>query len=222
MKRIIPGMMVSLLAAGAADAALLSRANGQAVYDTLLDITWLADANHARSSGYEEAGPDGRMPWGQAQSWIDTLNAQGGGAGHLGVNDWRLPLTAQPDASCSNQEPGKSSGTGCSGSEMGHLYLVDGITSSSPGPFSNVQMAYWSGTSYAPMPQNAWGFGFLTGEQDTGWKVLTLSAWAVRDGDIDDIDAPVPVPGALWLFGTGVAVLGAKLRRRARGAVTAA
>ncbi len=221
MSRIIPVIAVSLLAAGAADAALVSRVGGQAVYDTTQNITWLADANLAQTSGYGEAGPDGRMHWGQALSWIDSLNAKGGGAGHLGVNNWRLPHTLQPDASCSSQEPGKSSGTGCSGSEMGHLYYMDGITAATPGPFSNVQLAYWSDTSYAPNPQNAWAFGFGNGTQEIGWKAITLSTWAVRDGDIGDTGA-VPVPGALWLFGTGVVALGAKLKRRARGNATAA
>ncbi|MSR08918.1 MAG: PEP-CTERM sorting domain-containing protein, partial [Gammaproteobacteria bacterium] len=35
-------------------------------------------------------------------------------------------------------------------------------------------------------------------------------AWAVRPGDI----APVPVPGAVWLFGGALTLLGA-VRRRA-------
>lgn len=215
------GIAVLVLAAGSADAALLSRAGGEAVYDTALNITWLADANYARTSGFADAGPDGRMPWGTARSWIDSLNAESGGVGHLGVNDWRLPQTAQPDAGCSNQEPGKSSGTGCSGSEMGHLYYLDGVTAAAPGLFSNVQLVYWSDTSYAPNAQNAWAFGFSNGVQDIGWKVLTLSAWAVRDGDIDDAGA-VPAPGALWLLGTGIVALAAKLKRRVRDAGVAA
>lgn len=98
MKRMIWGITVSVLAAGSADAALLSRVGGQAYYDDVLDITWLADANYAMTSGYDS---DGLMTWDEAQSWIGTLNT----ANYLGVNDWRLPATAQPDASCSLQWP---------------------------------------------------------------------------------------------------------------------
>ena len=41
-----------------ADAALVSRLGGLAYYDTDADLTWLADANYAKSSGYDG---DGRM-----------------------------------------------------------------------------------------------------------------------------------------------------------------
>jgi len=66
-------------------AALLGRAPAtpggndyQAYYDTDLNITWLADANYAKTSGYD---PDGLMTWNEAQSWIPSLNA----SNHLGV-----------------------------------------------------------------------------------------------------------------------------------------
>ena len=78
----------------------------QAYYDTVLDITWLADANLAATntfglalgtslgtypgdpsgvSGVIYAG--GTMTWPGARFWIDAMNA----ADYLGVNDWRLP-----------------------------------------------------------------------------------------------------------------------------------
>jgi len=62
----------------------------------------------------------------------------------MGPFDWRLPTTLQPDASCSTQsDPGgglplQGSGYGCTGSEMGHLFNVDGITAYAMGPFTNV------------------------------------------------------------------------------------
>ena len=40
-----------------ANAALYDRGNGL-IYDDVLDITWLQDANHAKTSGYDR---DGRM-----------------------------------------------------------------------------------------------------------------------------------------------------------------
>lgn len=64
----------------------------------------------------------------------------------------RLPTTAQPDPSCSDYFPcgGLSLGTGCTGSEMGHLFNVDGVSMGSPGLFLNVRNDYyWSGTELA-------------------------------------------------------------------------
>jgi hypothetical protein len=38
---------------GVANAALQSRLGGQAYYDTTKNLTWLADANRAQTSGYD-------------------------------------------------------------------------------------------------------------------------------------------------------------------------
>jgi hypothetical protein len=77
------------------------------------------------------------------------------------------------------------------------------------GPFSNLQPdRYWSGTAWESQSDTAWHFSFDDGSQgglDTGGH-----AWALRPGDI----AAVPAPGTLWLFGTGLIALGAKLRFR--------
>ena len=80
------------------------------------------------------------------------------------------------------------------------------------GPFSHLQpYTYWSGTEYAPVTSNAWSFLFRHGLQGYSYKLDELYAWAVRPGDI----APVPVPGAVWLFGGAVTLLGAVRRRSA-------
>ena len=152
-----------------------------------------------------------QLAWTTAQNWIAAMNA----ANYLRANDWRLPLTVQPDAGCSAEYVfGQDWGFGCTGSEMGHLYSVNGISSANPGPFSNVQnVRYWPGTEYAPNAAAlAWTFRFDDGLQSRFSKGDLFSAWAVRSGDI----AAVPAPGALWLLGTGLVVLGARLRRRGR------
>jgi hypothetical protein len=41
------------------DAELIDRGGGL-IYDTVLDIKWLQDANYAQTSGYDD---DGRMNW---------------------------------------------------------------------------------------------------------------------------------------------------------------
>ncbi|MFQ5645114.1 MAG: hypothetical protein ACE5FQ_15670, partial [Thiogranum sp.] len=53
----------------------------EAYYDTMLDITWLADANYANTVGLSF---NGRISWAQAFSWTNALNVNG-------VTGWRLP-----------------------------------------------------------------------------------------------------------------------------------
>lgn len=63
-----------------ANANLEARAGGM-VYDDVLDITWLADANYAATSGYDQ---DGRMNFSAANTWAAGLS-------YGGYDDWRLP-----------------------------------------------------------------------------------------------------------------------------------
>ncbi len=184
-----------------ADAAFLSRLGGQAYYDDVADLTWLADANAA-----------GSMTWVDANNWAANLDIDG-------VTGWRLPTTMQPDASCSFQSnqgasfPLQGSGFGCTGSEMGNLFNVEDISAAAPGPFSNVQSnGYWSGTEFAPITSLAWGFFFNDGSQSPGAgdKGNFLFAWAVQSGDV----SAVPVPAAVWLFGSGLIGLMGVARRR--------
>ena len=91
-------LLAVLLVPLTSQAALISRLSGQAYYDTVLDITWLADANLAatnqfgltQSAGFPVAGQVGStgvMNWDTANLWIDGMNA----ASYLGFDDWRLP-----------------------------------------------------------------------------------------------------------------------------------
>ncbi len=63
----------------------------EAVYDAVLDITWLVDANLAASNSFGVSGIDsvGRMNWNTAENFIAAMNADNGGAGYLGVSSWR-------------------------------------------------------------------------------------------------------------------------------------
>ena len=64
-------------------------------------------------------------------------------------------------------------GTGCAGSEMGHLLSVDGITFEEPGLFMNLQdFVYWSGTEFHPNTDGAWTFTFdyIGGSQNSNLK----------------------------------------------------
>ncbi len=212
MPRYLFALVLFMLTAASANAAFLSRQSGQAYYDTVLNITWLADANYAQTSLYDG---DGRMDWPGAQAWIASLNA----ANHLGASAWRLPTTVQPDPSCAGQfDPGfpypiQGFSVGCTGSEMGHLFNLGGVTSATPSPFANVKPdLYWSDTTVSWSTARAWAFDFNTGGQNTLFKSsFSVYAWAVLDGDAL---AVVPVPAAVWLLGSALAGLGI-LRRRA-------
>jgi hypothetical protein len=166
-----------------AQAALYDRGGGL-IYDSDQDITWLQDADYAFSSGYD---PDGNLNWDQAVQWADTLVYQG-------YDDWRLPTT-----------PGTASGYINQG-EMGHLFYGYGVSYFSQNPFYNIQPFgyYWSSTEYAPVPTEAWYFYFDDGYHGIGNKEANYhNAWAVRDGD----SSPVPIPGAVWLLGSGLIAL---------------
>ena len=83
--------------------------------------------------------------------------------------------------------------TGCAGSPD---YCL-----TNTGPFSNLQSyAYWSGVEYAPYTIYAWNFYTYNGYQTNDVKYYGLYGWAVRSGDV----SAVPVPAAVWLFGSGL------------------
>ena len=98
-------------------AALYDRGNGL-IYDDVLDVTWLQDANYAHTSGYAAANAvgslhsgstniqaDGRMGWDAANTWAAQLE-------YGGYDDWRLP-SAGNAPTIQNPETG----------EMGHMFF---------------------------------------------------------------------------------------------------
>lgn len=194
------------------NAALVDRSGGL-IYDTDLNVTWLADANYAMTSGYDT---DGQMTWSDAMIWASGLS-------YGGYTDWRLPTTVQPDAPCQYNNSYGSFGYNCTGSEMGHLFYneLGGTAGSSildsTDPdltlFTNVQSVYyWSGTEYALVTDAAWNFTFLDGFQDANFNDNEYFAWVVRYGDV----TTVPIPAAAWLFSSGLLGLTWVARRKAR------
>ena len=206
--------IISLACSLPAEAALYDRGGGL-IYDDVQDITWLQNANSGAGSAYDDNDrggtiDDGQMSFGNALLWADTLTYYDV-VRNVTWDDWRLPVAVQPDASCSS--PSYSLGFGCTGSEMGHLYNVDGVSTATPRLFLNIQsdLYYWSGT-WINLPPGAHVsvFNFGTGHQSGEDEPYGIYAWAVRDGDVGE----VPVPGALWLFGSGLIGLLLRVRKR--------
>ena len=197
---------------GETQAALHNRGGGM-IYDDVLDITWLWDANYAKTSGYDS---DGLMNWYEAMAWVEQLN-------YGGYNDWRLPSALNKEG-LAPDALGCSSLVDCPDSELGYMFHVNygfgvdnPVTSadkipaapSSPpyklinnmGLFTNVMaFHYWFGTEHAVYTTNAWFFWF----DDVGYPIYLPKdmnevgqrpqpryAWAVRDGDVEPVP-PLP------------------------------
>ena len=196
-------LSTGLLTTTGAHAALQSRLGGLAVYDTDLNITWLANAN-----------ANAQMTWSQANAWAAGLTVGG-------FSGWRLPTTVQPDTTCGGQNGSGSYGYNCTGSEMGHLFYneLGGVAGKSITTTHNanynlfhnvVSNYYWSGTEFAPNSIGAWNFDMFNGYQILGNKNDGTFALAVRPGDVP----AVPVPAAAWLMGSGLLGLIGVARRK--------
>lgn len=189
--KVIIGIAVFFLVSSA-NAALIARANGL-VYDSDLDITWLADANHPFTSGYDE---DGLMTYQESVVWANQLEFGG-------YDDWRL-TQALPSATA----PYCTAQFYCDDTEFAHLYY-DELEGAGPrgtrldrtgdhGPFVNIQTQYWSGLVVDET--RTMNFHFDAGYQISHPNDNQFAAWAVRSGDV----AAVPIPAAAWLFCCGL------------------
>ncbi len=206
-----------LLSVTNANAELYSRLNGQAVYDSSLNITWTANANLAATLPFGVANvlpsPDsGNQPGSMfgyfSNTWIDSLNAYQD-TGYLGFNDWRLTTD-----NCA------SAGYLCMDSEFGHLFYNDlgGIAHSpiSLGNSPNLSLFtniiennwYWTGSLSG---EKIKVFYFGDGSNSRVFGTLAMNQiWAVRDGDV----ASIPEPTTAWLLGSGLIILIGATRKR--------
>lgn len=231
------------LCSGAAQATLVDRGGGL-LYDTVLNVTWLQDANYAKTSGYDS---DGYMNWDAANSWATNL-VYHDIVTNTDLTGWRLPSNI-PVGTNWNYTYSYNGSTDVGyniitpASELGYMYYVNlglkgalsaaGVYQPDFGVFRNGTVGapttvglvnnlqsetYWSGTEYSFYL--SWVFSPVFGYQDLYVRSAGAAAWAVRPGDV----AIVPEPGSSTLLLAGLAFLAVvtKVRRQRFGTAQAA
>lgn len=197
MKALLVAVFFGL--SGVAQAALFDRGGGM-IYDDVLDITWLQDANFGAGSVFDDgdSSTDGFMTWDNALTWSDDLV-------YGGFNDWRLPsMDLNMDDTVINCDGATE--VDCQDNELGFMFyhnlmgLPSQVMTGNQGLFTDIQIWYGSGTQFEPSPEFIWGFSFGGGQQGFSYFENTFGTWAVRNGDV----AAVPIPGAMWLLGSGL------------------
>lgn len=116
---------VGLLLSGAAQAELHDRGGGL-LYDDVLNVTWLGDANYAKTSNYDA---DGRMTWNAAKTWATNLSYYDS-VRKVTYDDWRLASNTPVGADWNYRN--SNAGTTDAGynitsphSELSYMYYVN-------------------------------------------------------------------------------------------------
>lgn len=205
----------------------------EAYYDTTLDIMWLANP---LAAGIVTTA------WAIADSLTAALNIYGIGGWRMPtarpVNGMNFSLSQNTDGSTDGgtaatttdgTDGGWRDNAGQPVSELGHMYYVTlgnlgrcdptlpwcttqpGSGLGNTGPFSNLQSVYyWTDVNLSTSTVMSFSLG--NGNQTTWRKDFSLPTWVVRDGDI----SAVPVPAAVWLFGSGLlGLIGIATRKKA-------
>lgn len=197
--------LTASLVSGIANAALQGRdldgnaASAEAYYDTVLNITWLTDANEAAADeflpGSIYANSFGEMSWWNALAWAADLSFHDG-INNITYANWRLP-SADAD-------------------EFGYMY--DTYLSTGNSIFFSLQNGsyyngYWTSTpiSYGLNPHAVY-FNMFNGLYYGNYQAANYFAIAVSDGDIGVAVVPEAQTYALMLAGLGL--VGWRARRR--------
>jgi hypothetical protein len=228
MKKQFLGKAITLIAASSmlvslsSQAGLIDRGNGM-IYDDVLDVTWLQDADYAKTSGFDA---DGLINWNTASSWASSVV-------YGGFDDWRLPSIVPIDGSeydfdfsfdgttdrgfngntnfnemlymyAVNLENISYFDTSGAGMQPGSASFNNSFTDAETGElvsFGLDTISFWTSVANDPIFNAAWAVNFRTTTNiSTGESQLLnlnaeLGAWLLRDGDVVAIVDPVdPVP----------------------------
>jgi hypothetical protein len=201
---VVTGLFISLSANAGLFPVTAGPLAGLAVYDNVLDITWTQDANLS-----------GGDTWDNQTTWAANLTVGG-------VSGWRLASMSVsgglPTSSVDSVvDCAVAAELVCRDNELGYMFYqnlngsagdnltgdqttVGGVT------LNNIQSDYWSGSEVTSNSLNAWAFFFFNGGQGNFGKNSVPVAWAVHGGNPGG--AVVPVPAAVWLFGSALGLLG--------------
>ena len=172
--------------------ALSLSAGAQASFTSTGDFT-VYDSKKDLTWAKDANISNGTMDWDTAAAWAEGLV-------YGGHSDWVLPtidqLTYQFTINLGQPEYSQ----------------IKDLSNANISLFSNIQnFVYWSGSEYSPGNHS-----IFYGNEGTAYYQSNSSlayAWAVRPGN-DPAVAAVPVPGAIWLFGSAlVGLMGLKRRR---------
>ncbi|WP_262964792.1 Lcl C-terminal domain-containing protein [Methylobacter psychrophilus] len=179
-------LLASSIATGTAQASLTS-SGPLTVYDDVNNITWTKNANIA-----------GKMDWSTAVAWAENLD-------YAGYTDWVLPTINQ----FTNQLGPVLSKIGDDKGHKGDKDHSGDDSHSGDDLFTNVKSdKYWS--SEDADKGKAWAFDIEKGKENGYKNNKEFYALAVRSGGV----ATVPLPGAVWLFGSAlVGLIGLKRRK---------
>ena len=144
------------------------------MYDVERDITWLNDANYAKTTGRT---PDGQMSWNEAMSWVASLE-------YCGIRGWRLPTALNPG------EITPYVGDNCIRGELGHFFDVASKLAAGSVNVENFSSwsIYWTSTEVSAT--EAFVFKLVGLHQGPLEKDFTIPmpdlvlAWPVHDGDV--------------------------------------
>ena len=216
---MIRSLFLALLAASTLEAAstFVLSADGLTIYDSVNNITWLANANLPAANRFGVpvcngslglqscVNASGSMNYPTAAAWVAGMNA----ANYLGHNNWQLPTTPLNDKTCGKTGPnGQNFGYGCTAGALDTIYNNVGlrspntavpVPSNTVGPFSNLQpYLYWSQSvsSGGASAGNA-TFSFSTGWQGANTLPNFLYLFPMIPGEL---------PGTPAAAGTGLQV----------------
>lgn len=247
---IASATLVTSLVSGGAHAALQGRdldgnaTTAEAYYDTVLDITWLKDANYGAGSSYDDdwyssTTTDGLMNWYNANDWATSLSLHDA-VNNVTYDNWRLP-TVSPVNGTSFVNTSSFDGSTDVGfniaspnSELGYMFYVNlgnpsaitqtglyGGCGTSPlclqniGPFTNLYPGiYWSGTA---KNNNFYSYQAYGSGFNNGEQYPFTTAYGHYAWAVSSGDvgvAVVPEPETYAMLLAGLVLVGAAVRRR--------